>query len=65
MGMTKVGNNVQATLLHRNMYEVIHRMRRQPVSKTFLRIPLCRMIHKPMVRPTLQCDVLKLMGAFC
>ena len=63
-GLTKVGNNVQATLLHGNIYEVIESMRRQPVSKTIIRIPLCRLIHMPMVRPTLQCDVLKLMGAF-
>ena len=63
-GLTKVGNNVQATLLHGNMYEVIESMRRQPVSKAVLRIPLCRMVHMPMVRPTLRCDVVKLMGAF-
>ena len=63
-GMMKVGNNVQATLFHGNMYEVIKSMRQEPVSKVVLQIPLCRMIHMPMVRPTLRCDVVKLMGAF-
>jgi hypothetical protein len=63
-GLSKVGNNVQATLFHGNMYEVVDRMRPQSVSKAVFRIPLCRMIHMPMVRPTLRCDVLKLMGAF-
>ena len=63
-GLTKVGNNVQATLLHGDMYEVIENMRRQPISKAVLQIPLCRMIHIPMVRPTLRCGILKLMGAF-
>ena len=63
-GLTKVGNNVQATLLHGDMYEVMKSMRRQPISKAIFQIPLCRMIHIPMVRPTLRCDILKLMGAF-
>ena len=31
-GLAKVGNNMQATVLHGNMYEVIESMRQQPVS---------------------------------
>jgi hypothetical protein len=64
IGLTKAGDNVHAGLIHGDLYELIEKMRKKPHSKGVLKIPLCRMIHMPMVRPTLRCDVVKLMGAF-
>jgi hypothetical protein len=64
IGLTKAGNNVHAGLIHGDLHELIEKMRKKPYSKAVLKIPLCRMIHMPMVRPTLRCDVVKLMGAF-
>lgn len=63
-GLTKVKNNVQVTLLHDNMYDINVSMRQQSVSKAILRISLCLMIHMPIVRPTLRCDVVKFIEAF-
>lgn len=57
-------DKVQFGLIQGNLYEVIERMRREPVGKFALKIPLCRLVYMPMVRPTLQSDVVKLMGAF-
>jgi hypothetical protein len=65
IGLTKTRDNVHAGLIHGDLHELIEKMRKKPYSKTVLKIPLCRMIHLPMVRPTLCCDVVKLMGAFC
>ena len=42
-----------------NSFALINRMRRAPVEKSLLRIPLCR-----LVRPTLDCDVDKLANMF-
>ena len=62
--LAKAGDNVHAGLIHGNLNELIEKMKKKPLSKGVLKIPLCRMIHMPMVRPTLRCDVIKLMGAF-
>ena len=45
-------------------FSVVEGMRIQPVEKSSMRIPLCRLIHMPLVRPTLRSDVTKLMTAF-
>lgn len=50
--------------LKKDSFSVVEGMRRCPVEKSTMRIPLCRMIHMPMVRPTLRSDVTKLMAAF-
>ena len=50
--------------LKKNSFSVVEGMRIQPVEKSSMRIPLCRLIHMPLVRPTLRSDVTKLMAAF-
>jgi len=50
--------------LKKDSFSVVEGMRIQPVEKSSLRIPLCRLIHMPLVRPTLRSDVTKLMAAF-
>ncbi len=50
--------------LKKNSFSVVESMRIQPVEKSSIRIPLCRLIHMPLVRPTLRSDVTKLMAAF-
>ena len=42
----------------------ISKMKRRPLEKAVLRIPLCRLVKMPHVRPTLRPDVLKLMDNF-
>jgi hypothetical protein len=50
--------------LKKDSFSVVEGMRIQPVEKSSMRIPLCRLIHMPLVRPTLRSDVTKLMAAF-
>ena len=50
--------------LKKDSFSVIEGMRIQPKEKSSMRIPLCRLIHMPLVRPTLRSDVTKLMSAF-
>ena len=50
--------------LKKDSFSVVEGMRIQPVDKSSMRIPLCRLIHMPLVRPTLRSDVTKLMAAF-
>ena len=50
--------------LKKDSFFVVEGMRIQPVEKSSMRIPLCRLIHMPLVRPTLRSDVTKLMVAF-
>ena len=50
--------------LKKDSFSVVEGMRRQPVEKSSMKIPLCRLIHMPLVRPTLRSDVTKLMAAF-
>ena len=50
--------------LKKDSFSVVEGMRIQPVQKSSMRIPLCRLIHMPLVRPTLRSDVTKLMSAF-
>ena len=50
--------------LKKDSFSVVEGMRIQPVQKSSMRIPLCRLVHMPLVRPTLRSDVTKLMAAF-
>jgi hypothetical protein len=50
--------------LKKDSFSVVEGMRIQLVEKSSMRIPLCRLIHMPLVRPTLRNDVTKLMSAF-
>ena len=50
--------------LKKDSFSVVEGMRIQPAEKSSMRIPLCRLIHMPLVRPTLRSDVTKLMSAF-
>ena len=50
--------------LKKDSFSVVEGMRIHPVEKSSMRIPLCRLIHMPLVRPTLRSDVTKLMAAF-
>jgi hypothetical protein len=50
--------------LKKDSFSVVEGMRIQPKEKSSMRIPLCRLIHMPLVRPTLRSDVTKLMAAF-
>ena len=50
--------------LKKDSFSVVEGMRIQPMEKSSMRIPLCRLIHMPLVRPTLRSDVTKLMAAF-
>jgi hypothetical protein len=50
--------------LKKDSFSIVEGMRIQPVEKSSTRIPLCRLIHMPLVRPTLRSDVTKLMAAF-
>ena len=50
--------------LKKDSFSVVENMRIQPVENPSMRIPLCRLIHMPLVRPTLRSDVTKLMAAF-
>jgi hypothetical protein len=50
--------------LKKDSFLVVEGMRRQPVEKSSIRIPLCGLIHMPLVRPTLRNDVTMLMAAF-
>jgi hypothetical protein len=50
--------------LKKDSFSVVEGMRIQPVQKSSMKIPLCRLIHMPLVRPTLRSDVSKLMAAF-
>ena len=50
--------------LKKDSFSVVEGMRIQPVEKSSMRIPLCRLVHMPLVRPTLRSDVTKLMAAF-
>ena len=50
--------------LKKYSFSIVEGMMIQPVEKSSMRIPLCRLIHMPLVRPTLRSDVTKLMGAF-
>lgn len=48
----------------KDSFSIVEGMRREPLEKSSMCIPLCRLVHMPMVRPTLRSDVTKLMGAF-
>ena len=50
--------------LKKDSFSVVEGMRIHPVEKSSMKIPLCRLIHMPLVRPTLRSDVTKLMAAF-
>ena len=50
--------------LKKDSFSVVEGMRIQPVQKSSMKIPLCRLVHMPLVRPTLRSDVTKLMAAF-
>ena len=50
--------------LKKDSFSVVEGMRIHPVQKSSMKIPLCRLIHMPLVRPTLRSDVTKLMAAF-
>ena len=50
--------------LKKYSFSVVEGMRIHPVEKSSMRIPLYRLIHMPLVRPTLCSDVTKLMAAF-
>jgi hypothetical protein len=50
--------------LKKDSFSVVEGMRIQPVEKSSMRFPLCKLIHMPSVRPTLRNDVTKLMAAF-
>ncbi len=50
--------------LKKDSFSVVEGMRIHPIEKSSMRIPLCRLIHMPLVRPTLRSDVTKLMAAF-
>ena len=50
--------------LKKDSFSVVEGMRIQPIEKSSMKIPLCRLIHMPLVRPTLRSDVTKLMAAF-
>ena len=50
--------------LKKDSFSVVEGIRIQPVDKSSMRIPLCRLIHMPLVRPTLRSNVTKLMAAF-
>ncbi len=50
--------------LKKDSFSVVEGMRIHPVVKSSMRIPLCRLLHMPLVRPTLRSDVTKLMAAF-
>ena len=50
--------------LKKDTFSVVEGMRIQPVEKSSMRIPLCKLIHMPLVHPTLWSDVTKLMAAF-
>jgi hypothetical protein len=47
-----------------NSVAAINSMRMRPVPKSRMRIPLCRMVYMPMVRPTLDSDLKKLEQEF-
>ena len=55
----KIRHNIK-----KDSFSVVEGMRIQPVEKSSMRIPLCRLVHMPLVRPTLRSDVTKLMAAF-
>ena len=48
----------------KDSFSVVEGMRIQPMEKSSMKNPLCRLIHMPLVRPTLRNVVTKLMGAF-
>ena len=50
--------------LKKDSFSVVEDMRIQPVKKSSMRIPLCKLIHMPLVRPPLRSDVTKLMASF-
>lgn len=63
IGVKEMEQRIRQSLM-KDTFSVVEGMRRMPTEKSSMRIPLCRMIHMPMVRPTLRSDVTKLMGAF-
>jgi hypothetical protein len=50
--------------LKKDSFSIVEGMKIQPVERSSMRIPLCRLIHMPLVCPTLRSDVTKLMAAF-
>ena len=50
--------------LKKDSFSIVEGMRIQPVEKSSMKIPLCRLVHMPLVRPTLRSDVTKLMATF-
>ena len=50
--------------LKNDNFSVVEGMRIQSVKKSFMRIPLCNLIHMPLVWLTLRIDVIRLMAAF-
>jgi hypothetical protein len=63
-----VGVRAMEYRIHHNLkkdsFSVVEGMRILPVEKSSMRIPLCRLIHMPLVRPTFRSDITKLMSAF-
>jgi hypothetical protein len=50
--------------LKKDSFLVVKGTKIHPVEKISIKIPLCRLIHMPLVCPTLRSDVTKLMAAF-
>ena len=63
VGVRAMGYRIRHNL-KKDSFSVVEGMRIQPAKKSSIRIPLCRLVHMPLVRPTLRSDVTKLMAAF-
>ena len=62
--MQRVKDKLRVELIDSDHFGNINRMKRRPLDKALLCVPLCRLQPMTEVRPPLRCDVLKLMDNF-